>query len=70
MLRQRWRRGQRDEKANDSNWVMPIMKKPNLAKIGKMVAGDKAPKPSVSLAKIGKQTQAIHDELHGRKPKK
>ncbi len=46
------------------------MKKPNLAKIGKMVAGDKAPKPSVSLAKIGKQTQAIHDELHGRKPKK
>ena len=46
------------------------MKKPNLVKVGKMVAGDKAPKPSVSLAKIGKQTQAIHDELHGRKPKK
>lgn len=46
------------------------MKKPNLVKVGKMVVGDKTPKPSVPLAKIGKQTQAIHDELHGRKPKR
>jgi hypothetical protein len=30
---------------------------------------EKAPKPAESLASIGRRTKAIHDDLHGRKPK-
>ena len=38
-------------------------------KKGASAKPEKAPKPSKSLASIGKKTKAIHDVLHGRKAK-